>query len=820
MHVGLTLCAAVAAVGVLGTGVLAVSPNADELSEARKWAGAKFEGIQPAQTRQAGLIVLANHDPVTQNNREGKPLKIGDVEYTRGLYCHAVSKVVVQLPSPGKTFSAVVGVDSHSNGGSIEFSASVEGKELFKTGVMHSKEPGVPVKADLNGANEFILSVSDAGDGISSDQACWADAKVELANGETIWLGDMKQIDTQAQPYTTDAPFSFIYNGKPSSELLKTWKFSKSKKKLDDNRIQHTLTYTDPDTGLQVKCVGVEYNDYPTVEWTVYFKNTGSADTPILENIQGLDTKLYRSGTGEFLLHHNVGSPVTPNDYQPLETPLPPSATKRLAAVGGKSTQGDWSYFNVEYSGGGTIIVVGWSGQWAAQLTRDENNGLHVIAGQELTHMKLHPGEEVRTPLIVLQFWNGEWIRSQNIWRKWMLAYGTPKDDGKTIRPLVTAASSDQFAEMTKATAADQMLFVDRYLAEGLKLDYWWMDAGWYPCDGNWPQVGTWEVDKTRFPNGLREVSEHAAAKGVKTIVWFEPERVSANSWITNNHPDWVLGGAGGGLLNLGNPDAWKWLVNHINKMITDEKIGLYRQDFNMNPLDYWRNNDAPDRQGITENKHIVGYLAYWDALLKSHPGMLIDSCASGGMRNDLETMRRSIPLWRTDYCFEPNSGQCHSYGINLWIPVSGAGVREMTDYNFRSNGVASFGFHDDMRVAGANFDNHRRLLNQWRQYSPYFLDDYYPLTPYSTGTDVWMAWQFNRPKTGEGVVQAFRRPDSIYESARLKLKGLDANAKYSVKNLDEDNALEMTGAELMEKGMPISMLQAPAAAVVMYKKL
>ena len=40
----------------------------------------------------------------------------------------------------------------------------------------------------------------------------------------------------------------------------------------------------------------------------------------------------------------------------------------------------------------------------------------------------------------------------------------------------------------------------------------------------------------------------------------------------------------------------------------------------------------------------------------------------------------------------------------------------------------------------------------------PYMLGDYYPLTPYSLQLDHWIAWQFNRPETGDGVVQAFRR--------------------------------------------------------------
>ena len=36
------------------------------------------------------------------------------------------------------------------------------------------------------------------------------------------------------------------------------------------------------------------------------------------------------------------------------------------------------------------------------------------------------------------------------------------------------------------------------------------------------------------------------------------------------NHPDWILGG---NLLNLGHPDAWKWLVEHIDTMLREQGI-------------------------------------------------------------------------------------------------------------------------------------------------------------------------------------------------------------------------------------------------------
>ena len=116
-----------------------------------------------------------------------------------------------------------------------------------------------------------------------------------------------------------------------------------------------------------------------------------------------------------------------------------------MTAAGGRPTNTDWSYFNVEWPGQGLIVAVGWPGQWAAELARDGARGLHLRAGQELTHFKLLPGEEVRSPLIALQFRQGDWIRSQNVWRRWMMAHSMPRPGGKAIPPNLIMCCDDHF---------------------------------------------------------------------------------------------------------------------------------------------------------------------------------------------------------------------------------------------------------------------------------------------------------------------------------------------------------------------------------------
>ena len=820
--------------------LLAISPLAraasatpEEFTQARLWSAAKFQGTNLPATAEPALVVLANHGIVQKNARGGRPMRLADKEYTRGLYCHAPSKIIVRLPAPGASFNALVGVDSNdqtSGGrGSVDFSVSVGGGEKFRSGVMRESSPAKLVRVELGGAREFVLQIEETPDGNSCDQGDWVEAKVTLQDGREVWLADLPLREGERGPPSTEPPFSFSYGDKSSSDLLPAWKLERSSRQLDEARTERTAVWTDPQTGLQVRCVAVEYADFPTVEWTLHFKNTGATDTPILSDIQAVDTCFTRTGQGEFVLNHHAGDNCTPDSYEPRRLTLPPKSEHRFAPAGGRPTSVGFPYFNVEWPGEGVIVVIGWPGQWAAQFTRDATAGLRVRGGQELTHFKLRPGEEVRSPLVTLQFWQGDRVRAQNTWRRWMLAHNSPRDRaGQPPRPILTSCSGGFFPGIRTSEAGERQFF-NAFQQAGVKLDYWWIDAGWYACS-DWPQTGTWTPDPVRYPHGFKLISELAHANGAGLIVWFEPERVTPGSFLYTNNPAWLLGRDGEQkLLNLGHPDARQWLTDHVDAMLTREGIDFYRQDFNLDPLPYWRANDALDRQGLTEIRHVEGYLAWWDELRRRHPGLMIDSCASGGRRNDLETLRRAVPLLRSDYqAFDGNptyapGNQGHTYGLATWLPYFGQGVyfteRDFV-YSVRSYLSPAFAICADVRQPRVDWPLIRRLTEQWRQVADCFLGDFYPLTSYQLNEELWLAWQFDLPERGRGMVQVFRRAASDYESMRFKLRGLDPQARYAVTDLDQPDApREYTGAELAGRGLLITATNQPTASVWVYRK-
>lgn len=797
-----------------------------ELAERGAWVAARFEGRLPPPRTEPALVVRANHGPLLKNMRAGQPLRLGGQSYTNGLLAHAPSEILVRLPAPGAAFTAVVGIDSNEmtagGRGSVEFVVSVGGVERFRSAVQREGMAGQALDVDLNGAREFVIRGIETADGIGWDHADWVEARVVLQDGRPVWLADLPVYEEEGEAGGTAPPFSFVYDGRGSSGLLPQWKLERGLRTRDPQRVERTLSWTEVSTGFEVRCVAVEYLDYPTVEWTLFFRNTGTNDTPVISDIQALDLSLKRTGEGEFVLHHQTGDDCTADSYQPHALTLAPNAEHRFGSAGGRPTTGGFPYFNLERMGRGTILVLGWPGQWAARFVRDGDRGVRVCAGQELTRFKLHPGEEVRSPLVALQFWQGgDWVRAQNVWRRWMIAHNLPRPGGRAVPTHYGGCAGE-----LRPRASEEIVQFDGWLGEGIGIDYWFIDAGWYTHPDGWWNVGTWEIDRERFPRGLREVADHVHANQSRLVVWFEPERVVDGSWLAQNHPEWILRSGGARLVNLGDREAWKWVVERIDGILTREGIDVYRQDFNMAPLDCWRAADAPDRQGITEIRHVGGYLAFWDELLRRHPDLLIDTCASGGRRNDLETLRRSVPLLRSDYpltsfnaaCAEGQ--QCQTLGLSLWVPFHGTGMPLSDAYSMRSGFAPAYRLGWDVRNRDVDRALLRRTVAEFRQSEELLLGDFYPLLAWSLAKDVWVAWQYDRPEQGRGLVQAFRRAECPYETARLKLRGLEPDARYRVSDLDRpDVQQQFGGRELMERGLPVLLSELRTSALVTYQR-
>ncbi len=653
---------------------------------------------------------------------------------------------------------------------------------------------------------------------------------------------------------TAALPFSFSYGGQASAALLPAWKLQPGLPNPAGPRRLRSMRLTDPATGLMIQCDVTEYTNHPAVEWVLFFENTSHKNTPVLEQILALDLPLEAPATNA-VVHYAKGATCSMDDFQPLTEPMVPGARLHLQAGGGRSSSDFLPFFNWEtLARGGVVIGLGWSGEWAADFTQPEPQRTRVQAGLALTHLKLHPGERIRSPRVALLFYDGDWVDGQNQWRRFLLAQHRPMVNGRPLEPPILNAY------WGAVRAADHLANIKAIVASNLPVDYYWIDAEWFGRGPWWQNAGNWQVNKDFYPDGFKPLSDLLHQSGRKFLLWFEPERVCEGTpwaaeldpwllavppvkrvyrWEKQTYPDWVKSESlrnqikeNDRLLNLGIPEARRFLAEFISDRIKEGGLDCYRHDANIAPLEFWRAADAPDRQGMTEIRWVEGLYAFWDELLRRHPQLIIDNCASGGRRIDLETTGRSTPFWRTDFPGDPAGKQCHTYGLSFWVPINSTGAvtpGRDSDYAWRSTISSSVVFslfngseasQTNPPLGGFPIGNAKAALDQYLRIQPCFLGDYYALTPYSKALDVWMAWQFHRPDRGEGLVQAFRRDHSFYESARFKLRGLEANARYRVANLDTPETKEMTGRELMDKGLSVSITNQPGAAMITYREL
>jgi alpha-galactosidase len=256
-------------------------------------------------------------------------------------------------------------------------------------------------------------------------QAAGPDTSRDVENDE--WLQSHLGIGSRL-------PFSFVYGRQSSRELLGKCQKKTQSQALDDNRTEHVVIWTDPKTQLQIRLRGLSYASSPVIEWTLFFKNGGNADTPILEEVQALDMSVPVGGNGIPTLLYSRGAGGM-DAYSLQKRRLNQLEDFRMSNDGGGKTAETIPFFDIRMDGRGLIGAVGWLGQWVISFSRPTQAAIELKAGMQYTHLSLHPGEEIRTPRILLLFWEEDRVRAHNMWRRLILAHYTPRPNGQLLQP-------------------------------------------------------------------------------------------------------------------------------------------------------------------------------------------------------------------------------------------------------------------------------------------------------------------------------------------------------------------------------------------------
>lgn len=648
-----------------------------------------------------------------------------------------------------------------------------------------------------------VTSVSDSVFGrITSDEICiTAEEKDECRN----WYN--RNVLTEEKP-----AYDFTVGGRKLRNNLKDWTVSIGPESEEGavyrgGRTSY-VTLTHRKSSLEAVVEATIYEDYATCEWTVYIENKGTENSPVIKNFYAADCRI---DTGVSDIYFSKGSEPSAEDFELMKSALCSTAMK-YNANGGRSES--WlPFFNVCGKKCGVVVTNGWTGQWYSSF-RQTVKGVEIKEKQEFFKGYLTPGEKVRSPLVSVTFYNsGNPLKGFNALRNWErnCVY---TESAKCITCTVLAGEFDM---STDKQFIDRINAYDDSTCE--KTDYLWKDAGWYKMNTDWyDSVGNWTPDPERFPDGYGTVSEAAEARGMKSLLWYEPERCCKDTDVYNEckkHNGWLIECSDEvNMVNLAMDGACEYLGNLIANSLKENKIGLYRQDFNFEPLALWQDADKTlwgGRTGFEENHYVSNLYRFLDTLLLVNPGLVIDNCASGGKRLDIEMSRRSIPLWRTDFNCSDSEGhvredalegtQSISYGISFWLPLTGTGLAGDGEYLRRTLITPC-----TQRVG-------------YEEIRAYMDKNYYPLTYGARDLSCFHAMQYG---TGdEGTALIYKREkvtDNVY---RLILNGLSPDKSYTVSDCDGINAsVTGTGSELMSEGIPIIINETPKAVIIEYRSV
>lgn len=632
-------------------------------------------------------------------------------------------------------------------------------------------------------------------------------------------------------------PFSFVYDGITYSGFSQDIFVVKQKsvfKKNDGETVSFVFHFKSGDN-LAIKLSVTYYYDYGVIEWFVSFINISDSNTKIISS------PCANIGfTGNFPVLKGIHGDHT-GGYIPYSYDLT-QTTAEFSQTTGRPTHIHFPYFNLEYGNKGVMLAIGWAGTWNSSFVYNQSTNTTKFKASSVININtyLKPGEEIRTALFVIaRYAKRDENYATNFWRSWYINCNMPKANSKgdELKPFSTINLACDTGRPNSDGSISETYFtwkpsLEKLIEENIKIDYRWVDAGWYsaPDKSTVPEdwfgtTGSWELDENKWPGqSFLRSTEFAREHNMKTILWFEPERVTNPEDLYLNYkydPAWAIGYKEKMkrlLNNIGNKDCYEWTKNKIIKVLTENKIEMYREDFNMDPAPYWAINDSKqgeNRTGITECLCVAAHYRLWDEIIKvtkEQSGCaFVDTCASGGGRCDIESLRRSIPLLRSDSDRTSTSLRLSINTVyNKWIPFNGANTREKKNqldltgildaYTFRASYLPVLNVEAQLtQDKTLDFNMMRKYINEWNNVNEYFLRDFYVLTNHHMPNDTtgFTSYAYHDKDTDSSLLFVFRMENCPYDEIKLSLPFADKKTLYVLKDFDNNQTFILNGTAL-----------------------
>ena len=326
-------------------------------------------------------------------------------------------------------------------------------------------------------------------------------------------------------------------------------------------------------------------------------------------------------------------------------------------------------------------VHVGWSGNhrtFAERMTSSEA----ILGGGEILlpgEVRLAAGEHYSTPTVYASYGQGIDQLSGRFHR---YLRGRRRDDAP--RPV----TGNCWEAVYFNHRLDRLLpLADRFAEVGI--ERFVLDDGWFRHRrDDTAGLGDWYVDEDVWPDGLRPLVDRVHGHGMQFGLWFEPEMINPDSDLARAHPDWILA-TGDRLppeqrhqqvLNIGNPQAYAYIRDRMDALIDEYGIDYIKWDHNRDLID--AGDQATGRAGV--HAQTLAAYALINHLKQRHPGLVIESCSSGGSRADLGIMERVDRMWGSD-CTDAHERQAIQRYTGLLLPPELIGSHISADPNHQS---------------------------------------------------------------------------------------------------------------------------------------
>lgn len=370
--------------------------------------------------------------------------------------------------------------------------------------------------------------------------------------------------------------------------------------------------------------------------------------------------------------------------------------------------------------------------------------------------------------------------------------------------------------------------------------EVFFIDASWYAAPGGdwWKTVGDWDVNRKRFPQGIKPFRDRAHAGGLLWGLWMDAERVGTSSRVANEHPDWLAMNYNGkremgGLLDLTNPDAAKWMESQIIRVIEENELDFFRLDYNTDPGRGVRST----RNGFVEN----GYWRYYETvygiyerLRARFPKVVFENCAGGGARTDIGMVRRFNHTDVTDWQIAPRSFMITN-GMTMALPpeyvdrlLGGQDGQSAADFDFQSRLLLfmepKFGF---LYPIGANpnpvfMQRMKHWISTYKDFVRPFISTsrIYHHTPTVTGLEPqgWGVLEMGAEDCSRSICGLFQLSMPTQAEYRFYPRSLDVSRKYRVTFDNAGSSTVVDGYTLVENGLLIRLAGALTSELLLFE--